>query len=639
MARPELECDLVMKGGITSGTVYPKAIARLAKDYRFRSIGGTSAGAIAAGAAAAAEYRRQTSAAKDDLAGFDELARLPGELGKPGARGTGPVLLELFRPQRRFRALFRFLLSLIGLDRTKEGGEKKTGKVATWLLVGRIAAKAILGFRLYALFGAAAVLLVLWFLGAGFDDWTRWPVIALIVFGGAAVAAAWGIWRAVQRLADNGFGLCRGFEKGVDGHPADPTQLTAWLHALIQRTAGRKAGDAPLTFGDLKAAGIDLRAMTTNLSFGLPLRLPMARDKGNAWGFFSEAEWAKYFPADVVAHLKARAPARATAPQNGEDRNYAEAVKRIGAQQHLLPLPEEEDFPVLVAVRMSLSFPVLLSAVPLFMLEGRNAGTRPARECWFSDGGISSNFPLHFFDSTIPGRPTFAINLLEVAADKMPPEKVYLAEENSDGLARNWKDLSAGDATAQLSAFLLAIFDVMQNWRDNSLLRLPGYRDRVAAVYLAPHEGGLNLNMPEPLIRELAARGEKAADALALHFLPGNAAECREKGIVTTWENHRWVRLLSTLAGMEQLAGEMKAVWAATPPGVTTYRDLLDPDVTPEPPSYKGFVEMQRRFALQALTDVEAAIKACREDASKQLPPFKDNAPKPLMRFRLTEEL
>ena len=42
----KLECDLVMRGGITSGIVYPCAIAKLAETYRFRSIGGTSAGAV-----------------------------------------------------------------------------------------------------------------------------------------------------------------------------------------------------------------------------------------------------------------------------------------------------------------------------------------------------------------------------------------------------------------------------------------------------------------------------------------------------------------------------------------------------------------------------------------------------------------
>ncbi|MNJ28190.1 hypothetical protein D3C77_227190 [compost metagenome] len=40
------ECDLIMKGGITSGVVYPLAIVEIAKAFRLRSIGGTSAGAM-----------------------------------------------------------------------------------------------------------------------------------------------------------------------------------------------------------------------------------------------------------------------------------------------------------------------------------------------------------------------------------------------------------------------------------------------------------------------------------------------------------------------------------------------------------------------------------------------------------------
>ena len=72
---PTDECDLVMKGGITSGIVYPPVVLKLAakdpnplsdphrpegRSYRFRNIGGTSAGAIAAAVTAAAEYGRET---------------------------------------------------------------------------------------------------------------------------------------------------------------------------------------------------------------------------------------------------------------------------------------------------------------------------------------------------------------------------------------------------------------------------------------------------------------------------------------------------------------------------------------------------------------------------------------------------
>ena len=49
------KCDIVMKGGITSGIVYPGAVCKLAEKYEFQSIGGTAS----AGAIAAALYRRR----------------------------------------------------------------------------------------------------------------------------------------------------------------------------------------------------------------------------------------------------------------------------------------------------------------------------------------------------------------------------------------------------------------------------------------------------------------------------------------------------------------------------------------------------------------------------------------------------
>ena len=61
------ECDLIMKGGITSGVVYPRAVLELHRNYDFRCIGGASAGAIAAAATAAAQL--------GGAPGFERLAR------------------------------------------------------------------------------------------------------------------------------------------------------------------------------------------------------------------------------------------------------------------------------------------------------------------------------------------------------------------------------------------------------------------------------------------------------------------------------------------------------------------------------------------------------------------------------------
>ena len=97
------ECDVVMKGGIASGVIYPLVVCELAKQYRFRNIGGTSAGAIAAVATAAAEYGRRTGRGT----GFDGLAKIPGWLGQDGH------LLAMFQPSRSTRPLFRLILAVL----------------------------------------------------------------------------------------------------------------------------------------------------------------------------------------------------------------------------------------------------------------------------------------------------------------------------------------------------------------------------------------------------------------------------------------------------------------------------------------------------------------------------------------------
>ncbi len=101
-----------MKGGITSGIVYPAAILRLKDKYRFRNIGGTSAGAMAAALTAAAEYGRHAGKSGPWLEGgkesqgFAGLKKTSDELCQPG------LLLGLFQPSRPTRSLFRFFLYL-----------------------------------------------------------------------------------------------------------------------------------------------------------------------------------------------------------------------------------------------------------------------------------------------------------------------------------------------------------------------------------------------------------------------------------------------------------------------------------------------------------------------------------------------
>src|SRR3954451_3126348 len=97
MAEAELRpCGLVMKGGVTSGGVYPGAIKALSRHYRFTDVGGTSAGAIAAAVTAAAEYGRRGDDPARGVVALDDVA---GALGQRGR------LLALSRPAEPVRPL------------------------------------------------------------------------------------------------------------------------------------------------------------------------------------------------------------------------------------------------------------------------------------------------------------------------------------------------------------------------------------------------------------------------------------------------------------------------------------------------------------------------------------------------------
>jgi len=84
-------CDLVMKGGITSGVIYPSAVVKLASQYRFKKIGGTSAGAIAAAVAAAAEFGRRHNV----KGAFDTLAALNGASSHPMNKAFSAACLTM----------------------------------------------------------------------------------------------------------------------------------------------------------------------------------------------------------------------------------------------------------------------------------------------------------------------------------------------------------------------------------------------------------------------------------------------------------------------------------------------------------------------------------------------------------------
>jgi hypothetical protein len=160
IAPMKLQCDLVMRGGIASGLVYPRAIAKLAETHDFRSIGGTSVGAIAAAGTAAAAWG--TKVGQDHFQ--TRLKHLPEELSE--IRDGKTVLERLFQPQPGTRRLFRVLMA----------GLRHENK---FLKVARIIALLCLNYLPIAVLGAAIALIPLIGLRSHVRDW-RSPIL---VFG------------------------------------------------------------------------------------------------------------------------------------------------------------------------------------------------------------------------------------------------------------------------------------------------------------------------------------------------------------------------------------------------------------------------------------------------------------------------
>lgn len=622
MAAKQIEyCDVVMKGGITSGIVYPNAVLALARRYIFKSIGGTSAGAIAAAACAAAALgERRKLFAVDDLvgnpdgAGFKGLAAVAGQLRQPR------FIYRLFQPAPGAGVAFRLLVKLAG------GVGLARGVI---LILTGSAAMAPIGTALVL----ALLLGIAWLIGGITGTLAALLPAAACALAAAMVLAMMKVARLVRR---NSFGICPGIQTVGGGEKGDPA-LTEWLHAIIQRLAGQSA--QPVLFEDLWNAprypeepgekALALEMITTGLSHHEPRSLPF--EKSAFW--FDRDEFLTLFPKDVVDWMTARDQA----PVTVDGKVYYR-------------LPAEGRLPVLVATRMSLSFPLLLSAVPLHepawrtvdkpkkfaaaqaadqrsMIEaadalamgGRQSSKRPTafRECWFSDGGIGSNFPIHLFDAPLPRWPTFAIDLVYPKTTPDDPEPdIFLPTENNQGWQRRYSAIESTSALGEVAAFVFAIIGTMQNWRDLMQSRAPGHRDRIVRIPLTEEEGGMNLNMPPEVIDRIAIKGTKAGDMLVRKF---------------NFNNHWWVRWRNVASAMERFTiGFSKA---AAPPLSDSYAKAHSTARTGEPraPSYR-FTGPQQAQAQARFSRMEQEGMLW-EDTK---PGLTKGAPNPLPHLRIT---
>ncbi|WP_296596608.1 patatin-like phospholipase family protein [Phenylobacterium sp.] len=582
MAAELKECDLVMKGGITSGVVYPYAILELAGSYRFRSIGGASAGAIAAAFAAAGEYARQTGD-KDAFVRFeDRINDLPQKLA------------SLFQPDPPFELVMKAALAATG---------DKTGRRGRVLRALGLPLRVGAGVGVFAFFLLTALPLAFaWSWGAGLI----WLVGALLAASiGAVVVLGRHLAKVIiHDLPAHDFGLCSGMRP--DGSTQEA--LTEWIYDSLQIIAFGPAGRTqPLTFRDLAEVGlmpdaikrgekaIQLEMMVTNLSLGRPHAVPHFGLKL----LFSPKEWAKLFPDAVLGWLldDARCPALPNPPPETPDLRQA---------------PPDLDLPVVVGVRMSLSFPILIRAVPMHMADVGAAARNelppktkpPIRRILFSDGGITSNFPVHFFDRLFPERPTFALSLDALHSPTAP--LISMPQAPADGAFSPIRSFEG------VGGFVGAILGAAKDWQDEMMSVMPGQRQRVVRIRLDKDEGGLNLNMPVELSEELMARGGEAGREICTSF---------------NFDEHRYRR---TVVAYEHLADLVRDFAAAWPQYSKWYRHY-----SPGAKSYDDMIPRDARVKIADHLDALVAAEKAFTPAQRRSVKF----PRPKGRLRIVPDL
>jgi hypothetical protein len=279
----------------------------------------------------------------------------------------------------------------------------------------------------------------------------------------------------------------------------------------------------------------------------------------------------QYFPDHVVEWMCNHPRSGAANDTDADERHQA------FKDQGFCTLPAIGDLPVIVVTRMSLSFPILLSPVPLYSVDYRVAvpkGQPPAlSRVWFTDGGLSSNFPITLFDAPLPQWPTFAINLRPlpggVKPDSDESKNVTMVPNNGAGRQPDWNSF------ANLTGFGAALLNAMQNWNDSSQMILPGYRDRIVSVMLADFEGGLNLDMPAPVLTSLKERGKAAGRMIAARFADPDPAFAQSDAPNMNWHNHRWLRFRTTMGAIREYLSQFSGGFASSQPGDSSYTDLI----------------------------------------------------------------
>jgi hypothetical protein len=122
-------------------------------------------------------------------------------------------------------------------------------------------------------------------------------------------------------------------------------------------------------------------------------------------------------------------------------------------------------------------------------------------------------------------------------------------------------------------SLLFSIVNSARNWVDSLQSMVPGYRDRIAHIYLDSNEGGLNLTMPIKVVSKVADYGYEAGEKLVDRFAKGV-----ENGKPTTmnWENHRWIRYRSLMATLSAFLSRYRQAYEQPEEHDPSYLTLIN---------------------------------------------------------------
>lgn len=629
-------CDLVLHGGAVDGLVYPWILCDLARCFKFNKLAGTSIGAVAAAIAAAAEYSRRYGSNR----GFNEvLYKAPEKLSVELSNGK-TRLENLFQPSEEAREIFDFYSCFLREALNSSDGD--LGRALWKVLLFRFKKKILLSVLLaislsvtlgiYLLFAGSAVV------GAA----TAGAVVFVLVLPFLLLAFPLIFLRkAIGVFSGKGNGLCSG--KSPAGGPDEKKGITDWIYEGIQGAAGLPA-DRPLSFRQLWAApggvesphtpdvrgvrrgarSIDLRMTSANLSLGRPFNFPY--QDADAPLFFCPEEFRQFFPDAIVDHMigiaeKAPDDVSFFSEEGGE------------AFQSLYRLPGA-DLPIVVGVRLSLGFPFLFKAVPIWVGSlNSERKLQKIERTLLTDGGVCSNHPVSQFDTVLPRWPTFEISLGSTVGPN--GEHIWLEKATPSPASNSIRSKSEKEGSlSKIFNFIYSIFLTSKDWRGLVSQRAPGNRERVLHVALGREEGltmnGLNFAISSKKIMQISSKYSAACSRLLLENI-SNEAEAEVYR--DYWDRHRWIRLISFVAGLKSslhgFSSSTQGGWNAT-----EVKELADKINCAH--AEDGTPLSQRQ--LQSLLEVVDSLKRLEEllDRGFQLLPTQSSpAPKLAVRFDL----